>query len=203
MEKWFIESKRAGIIKKLLYSLLQLKFKFSSWHIVPINQRPYALEIYMTLNSDMKRFKLPYAPIVEVGCGLGDIIGSLKWKCGKIGFDLSSNVLKGAKLLHPNVKFYKGTFENINCQNISCLIMVNFIHVISPDKLKKDIGQVLNKSKVEMFVFDTFRDNKGTEYVYSHDGNYLFDGKYKLIKRSRGFMAAHGAKRYIEYWKMK
>ena len=81
--------------------------------------------------------------------------------------------------------------------------MVNFIHVIPPDKLKKSIEQILDKNKVEMFVLDTFRNNEGTEYIYSHDGNYLFNGRYKRIKRSKEFIVAHGAKRYIEYWKIK
>lgn len=203
MEEWLVESKYAGILKKLLYQLLRLTFKFSSWHIVPINERPYALEVYRTLNHYVEKFKLPYAPIVEVGCGLGDIIGSLRWKYGRIGFDRCPKVLKAARLLHPKIIFYEGTFKDVNCRKIRCLIMINFIHIIPPDKLKKDIENLLNKSQIEMFVLDTFRENMGTEYRYSHDGNYLFDGKYKLIKRSKGFLAAHGAKRYIEYWQVK
>lgn len=203
MKKWLIESKCAGVIKKYVYSFLCLWFKFSSWHVVPMNQRPYALEIYRTLNNYIEKFEFPYSPMVEVGCGLGDIIGSLRWEYGKIGYDLSLNVLKGARLLHPDVIFHQGTFSNVNCKKIRCLIMVNLIHVIPPDKLKKSIEQILDKSKVEMFVLDTFRDNEGTEYIYSHDGNYLFDGKYKRIKCSNAFLAAHSAKRYIEYWKIK
>ena len=203
MSEWLIESRCAGTIKRILYSLLRLLFKFGSWHVVPINQRPYALEIYRTLNNYIEKIKLHYVPIVEVGCGLGDIIGSLRWKYGKIGYDLSLNVLKGAELLHPDVIFHQGTFENVNCKNIRYLIMVNFIHVIPPDKLKKSIEQILDKNKVEMFVLDTFRNNEGTEYIYSHDGNYLFNGRYKRIKRSKEFIVAHGAKRYIEYWKIK
>ena len=203
MERWLMESEYAGIAKKKLYKILRSRFEFSEWHIVPINERPYALEVYKTLNHYIDRFDFPYAPIVEVGCGLGDIISSLKWTYGKIGFDRCSKVLKAARLVHPNVIFYQGTFRDVNYREISCLIMINFIHTIPTDKLKEDINRILNKSKVEMFVLDTFRNNKGTEYTYSHDGNYLFDGKYKLIKRSKGFIAAHNAKRFIEYWKIK
>lgn len=203
MEKWLVESKCAGIIKKFLYRLLQVGFKFSSWHIVPINERPYALEVYKTLNNYIEKFELPHAPIVEVGCGLGDVIDSLKWKYGKIGFDRCPKVIRAARLTHLKTIFHKGTFKDVNCCEICCLLMINFIHIIPPVQLKEEIEHVLNKNRVEMFVLDTFRDNMGTEYCYSHDGNYLFDGKYKLIKRSRSFMAAHGAKRYIEYWRIK
>lgn len=204
MGRWFIESKSAGILKKLLYELLQYCFKFSKWHIMPINRRPYALEIYRTLSHYINKPGIFHnALIIEVGCGLGDIIGSLTWDYGKIGFDLSANVLKAARLIHPTVVFRKGTFNNIHYGNVSCLIMINFIHAISYEDLKKYIDEVLDKNKVEMFVLDTFRNNAGTEYTYSHDGNFLFDGKYKLYKRSQGFSASNGAKRYIEYWKAK
>lgn len=203
MRKWLVTSKYAGTIKMLLYRLFRFIFKFSSWHIVPINKRPYALEIYRTLDNYIKKYDLPHAPIIEVGCGLGDIINSLNWEYGKIGFDRCPKVLKAARLVHPKIVFYEGSFSDVNCSEIKCLLMINFIHTIPPYKLKKDIEQILSKSKVKMFVLDTFRNNMGTEYNYSHDGTYLFDGEYKLIKRSNGFMAAHGAKRYIEYWEIK
>lgn len=203
MEEWWIEGRCAGTIKKLLYRLLRFGFKFSVWHIVPINERPYALEVYKTLNTYIEKFEWPHMPIVEVGCGLGDIIGSLKWTYGKIGLDRCPKVLRAARLLHPDIAFYEGSFKNVRCRKISCFIMINFIHIIPPDKLKEDIERILGSSKVEMFVYDTFRENMGTEYRYSHDGNYLFGGKYKLIKRSKGFIAAHNAKRYIEYWQVK
>lgn len=203
MGEWLVTSKSAGTIKKYLYWLLQFRYKFSPWHIVPINERPYALEVYRTLNNYIEKHDFPHAPIVEVGCGLGDIIGNLKWTYGRIGFDRCPEVLKAARLVHSKVIFCKGSFGDVNCHEIKCLIMINFIHVIPPYKLKEDIDQILSKCRVEMFVLDTFRSNIGTEYSYSHDGKYLFDGKYKLIKRSRGFMAAHGAKRYIEYWQIK
>lgn len=204
MERWFVESKFAGIIKKVLYQLMQYRFKFSMWHIMPINERPYALEVYRTLNHYINKPGIFHnEPMVEVGCGLGDIIGSLRWRHGKIGLDLSANALEAARLIHPTVIFRKGTFNDIHCKNISCLIMINFVHAISYDELKKYIDEVLEKNRVEMFVLDTFRNNKKTEYKYSHDGNFLFSGKYKLFKRSQGFMASNGAKRYIEYWKVK
>lgn len=43
--------------------------------------------------------------IVEVGCGLGDIISNIrmlsKRKCEKIGIDREKNVLKAAEIFHP------------------------------------------------------------------------------------------------------
>ncbi len=201
IKQWWIESKKAGIIKKKIYRILQQYYDFGTWHVEPINNRPYGLEIVRMLNKliDKKRFN-QCMPIVEIGCGLGDIIGSLKWKYKKIGYDISTEVLRGGALLHPSVKFRKGTFADIDCGNINCLIMVGFIHMIPCDKLKNEIDNMLKKNRVKMFVLDTFTNNEGTEYVYSHNGKYLFDGRYKLIRKSEGIPCAHGAKRYIEYW---
>lgn len=200
---WWIESKTAGRIKKKIYQMLQRYCGFGTWHVGPINNRPYGLEVVRTLNKliDGNKFNR-HLPFVEVGCGLGDIIGSLKWKYGKLGYDISEDVLKGGMILHPTVKFHKGTFNDIDCGAINCLIMVDFIHMIPYDRLKSEIDIVLKNNRVKMFVLDTFTDNEGTEYVYSHNGENLFNGRYKLARRSAGIPCAHGVKRYIEYWRI-
>lgn len=201
VRRWWIESKTAGKIKKKTYQLLQSYYGFGTWHVMPINNNPYGLEVVRTLNKliDRNKFKQHF-PFVEVGCGLGNIIGSLKWKYGKFGYDISTDVLKGGAVVHPSVKFYKGTFDDIDFGEINCVIMVGFIHLIPYDKLKKEIDIVLKKNRVKMFVMDTFTDNEGTDYVYSHNGEYLFGERYRLARRSEGFPCMHGAKRYIEYW---
>lgn len=204
IRQWWTESQKAGAIKTKIYEILQRHYNFSTWHMEPVNNRPYGLEIVRMLNKqiDKNRFH-PYMPFVEVGCGLGDIIGSLKWKYEKVGYDISAEVLKGGAFLHPRVRFCKGTFDDIACGDINCLIMVNFIHLIPCDRLKSEIDAVLKKNRVKMFVLDSFKNNEGTEYVYSHNGEYLFGGKYKLVRRSKGFVCAHGAQRYIEYWQLR
>lgn len=198
-----MESRKAGKIKKKIYQLLQRYYNFGTWHITPINDRPYALEIVRTLNRLIGRNKFSKSmPFVEVGCGLGEIIGSLRWKYQRTGYDISAEALYAGSLLYPKVQFCKGSFSDIAHGEINCLIMINFIHMIPHDRLKKEIDAVLKKNRVRMFVLDTFSENEGTEYEYSHDGKYLFDGKYKLARRSEGIACAHGAKRYIEYWRI-
>lgn len=78
--------------------------------------------------------------------------------------------------------------------------MVGFIHVISYEELKVEIDEMMKKNNVRLFVIDTFRRNENTEYKYSHNGDELFGGKYRMIKKSRGFVAANNARRYIECW---
>lgn len=203
MRQWWIESKKAGRIKKRIYRMLQRYYNFGSWHLTPINDRPYGLEVVRTLNKLISKNKFPqYMPFVEVGCGLGEIIGGVNWRYGKIGYDISAETLKAGAFLCPKVIFRKGSFADIDCGDINCLIMLNFIHMISYEKLKKEMDTVLEKNRVKLFVLDTFTNNEGTEYVYSHNGENLFGGRYKLARRSNGIPCAHGAKRYIEYWQI-
>ena len=48
--------------------------------------------------------------ILEIGCGLGDMIGFLNFK-DKIGIDISSNAINNAKNLFPNTQFYVGDYN--------------------------------------------------------------------------------------------
>lgn len=202
IEKWWISDKAAGIIKKKFYTILQKKYGFADWHLEPINFRPYAQEVVSGIGRYINKQEIK--SVVEVGCGLGDIIGNIKTvsdkKCEKIGIDMEENVLKGARFLHPSTTFLQGSFDNVRDWDGVCLIMVNFIHGIPYDVLQQEVYGLLKSNHINMFVIDTFCNNKGTEYVYSHKGMELFLGRYKLLKRSAGFPCAHGARRYIEYW---
>lgn len=204
--RWWNESKQAGKIKEKIYRTLQRVYVFGSWHLTPVNYRPYGQEVVCMVNRLIEKKKLECnKPIVEVGCGLGDIIGGLSCsiKQKRIGYDISIEVLRAAKLLHPKIKFQEGTFKNVECGDISCFIMIDFIHTIPYEKLKSAIDEVLKNNRVDMFVLDTFVNNEGTEYTYSHSGKYLFGKNYRLARKSPAFPCAHGATRYVEYWKIR
>lgn len=187
-----------GIQKRKCLTLLQRRYRFQDWNLSPINERPYAREIVRFMQRYGKENKI--RTIVEIGCGMGSIIGNIENCRTRIGIDADSKSISVARKLHPFVKFYKGSFDSVSVGKIDCLIMVNFIHQISEDILADRVQALLKKSQVELVVFDTFENNQGTEYLYSHRGEYLLQGKYRLLRRSRGFSAAHGARRYIEYW---
>lgn len=198
---YFVESRIIGIIKERLYQQLRKHIAFDAWHITPINFRPYAIELVSAVNHCMDHREMEKYPIVEVGCGMGDILAAIHWRWGKIGFDMSEAVIKAGKLVHPSVRFYQGSFEDVQVGNISCLIMVNFIHGIHPELLKRSVQTVLAKNRIEMVVIDTMQRIKYSDYFYSHNGEMLFGEKYKMVWRSQAFTGAQGAKRYIEFWK--
>lgn len=195
MIKKYYTSKKVGKLKRKIFKLLQKLYGFNEWHIEPVNFRPYALSIINNLSKNKNNL-----PIVELGCGLGEIIGAIDKRNEKYGYDISNSVLKVAKILQPKVEFKNGSFQNVEIGKIGCFIMVNFIHCINPKELKENINSILKENDVEMFVIDVIRNSTRSMYKYEHDGNYLFDKKYFLQKRSKGFQAAGGARRYIEYW---
>jgi len=196
MIKKYHTDNKIGLLKRKIFKILQEIYGFDIWHIEPVNFRPYAISIINTLSKKINND----FPIVELGCGLGEIIGAIDIKNKKYGYDLSASVLKASQILHPNIKFTNGSFQDIEIGNIGCFIMVNFIHGIKPDDLKEQVDKLIIKNDIDMFVIDVIRNSTRSTYKYEHQGDYLFGEKYCLYKRSKGFQAAGGARRYIEYW---
>lgn len=202
LRKWWISDHIVGECKQRIYTMLQKIYLFDVWHLGPINYKPYAWDIVFTAEKYIDEHGIQY--VVEIGCGLGDVISNIKpvlnRKCKKIGIDRESSVIKAAKLLHPSITFLHGSFSRCRNKARVCLIMVNFIHMIPEEELKKEMKRLLSRNNVDLVILDTFSRNKNTEYFYSHSGEELFDGKYTCIRKSKAFPAAHSAKRYIEYW---
>lgn len=188
-------------MRKIKIYLLKRLLKLNSWQTSLLSERPYALEIVRGLSYFMQEHK--ELKIVEVGVGIGEIIANVSRsnkKAKRRGYDINqSNVIAG-KIMNPNVDFKVGTFADVSDGNIDVLIMVNFIHAIEPNSLRNQVKILLENNQVQMFVIDTFINNNNTEYRYSHCGGNLFGEDYILKKRSKGFDAANGARRYIEYW---
>lgn len=202
LRKWWMSDYLVGNCKQKFHAILQKIYAFDEWHLGSINFKPYAREVVLTIEKYMGKKKIRF--IIEIGCGLGDVIGNIKTasnrKCKKIGIDRDDNVIKAAKLLHPSITFLQGSFDRCRNKDGVCLIMINFIHRIPKEELKEEMKSLLLANKVDLVVIDTFSRNENTEYLYSHCGEELFDGKYRRIRKSKAFSAAHGAKRYIEYW---
>lgn len=176
---------------------LQQKYGFNDWHLSPLFEREYARYIVRLVNAGGG-----VDTIVDVGCGLGEIVGNIQAR-SRYGFDINENNIRAAGELYPGVNFRNGSFQDIHVGGIDVLCMVNFTFVIPLDELKKQIDLLRKNNTISVFVIDTFLFNDNTEYIFSHDGNYLFSNDYRLLKRSRPFYHAGKAGkaiRYIEFW---
>lgn len=156
--------------------MLQKYFLFDSWHVNSnFYCRLYKEDIINSVNL------LKPNSVVEIGCGLGDIISRINCK-KKTGYDIDLRVLKAATILNPNVVYKCGSFSDIQKTQTDVLIIFNWIHNISPVILKDLMLDVI--PYFNYIVLDQIHDNQDG-YKYSHDFiwmNEIFDIYQKLNK---------------------
>jgi len=164
---------------RYLYNLyLVKKYDLKSWHRNPIYWMSYRLEATKQINNIIEQGKKESLTIVEIGCGLGEILREVK-KYNKnknlniYGFDIDKKVIDVAKKLGKEINFKVGTFDsviNIPEKTIDILIMISFLHCLS----KKDIIK----------YFNTLMKNKYIRYIVLDERNHNFDkilNNYNLI----------------------
>lgn len=196
----YYKSKVLGLFKKIfIYWPLQKIYGFNSWHMIPICQKHYAIEIISKTEEIMRENNFP---VVEIGCGRGDIIGNIRYN-QKFGIDLSPEVLKVARLFHHDTEFIAGGFDKIEFGEISCLIMVNFIHGISPSEMRENMKSIFAKNNVKFVCFDVITDKERSEYKYTHSGREMLGEDYESFYVGRKYRAANFASRHIEFWRKK
>lgn len=122
------------------------------WHMIPKYKKPYVKDIISFV------LKLPIKPdesIVECGCGLCDILGSNQLKkYRRYGFDLDENVIYVDQKEFPDIEFTIGSFDKIQHMNISVLIAINFLHILSRDEVHAAFQEVLTKNRIQYVILD-------------------------------------------------
>lgn len=152
-------------LKKFIRIFLRLLFKFERWHTSPLENREYAMDIIKLVNKNETK-----NVVLEIGCGLGDIIGSLDFK-NRLFYDYSENALNAAKFmqLFSNLKnkpkdFYEvfDIFSDKVDESIECnvVIMVNWIHAYDSSLLAPKIDNLIknNMHSKGLLVFDIISD---------------------------------------------
>ncbi|HHT9107469.1 MAG TPA: hypothetical protein ACFYEF_03025 [Candidatus Wunengus sp. YC63] len=166
-----------NFIHRVFRLLLRFFFRFDKWHLSTLYDRKYAQDIITYLNShdDINR-----KSAIEIGCGLGDIIGNLKYN-KRLGLDSDKNVLKAAIFLSKITFDFKIHFQHFLFPTSTlsgkhdAIIMVNWIHHVSPAVLKNNINIYYNKhlnTKGEIII-DTVQSR---HYEYNHSIDYLTEG---------------------------
>lgn len=194
------ESPMIGYISRLHRDKLRKKYNFEEWHCYPLYEKKYILECIKLFDKNRLNTK---GQLVEVGCGLGDIINNINWKGKKIGYDISEEVIAAANNRFTRTRFKVGSFNEIKEKNIECLIMINFIHGMDQDELKECIRKISNNKNVKYIMMDHMDRIRYSEYENACSGDYILGGKYELIDKSETVHASHGALRCIELWNLK
>ena len=135
VDKWHVYLARRAYT---YYIKILIKiFHFDMWHIVPLYKKLYAVDIVRYLNNSVQRNTL-----VEIGCGLGDILRNVKYK-SREGYDSSIDVLRAARFI-SRLSFKSGIVykifdfevDDLN-KSYDAIILVNWIHNVEPEVLLK------------------------------------------------------------------
>jgi SAM-dependent methyltransferase len=153
--------------------ILKSIFQFDEWHLMSAAERKYVAEIIAFLNSLPKSKR---DSVVEIGCGLGDIIRNLRFK-KKFGYDGEEKVIKAASLVSAlsfdKTRFFPFVFPfSVLKGKWNVIVLVNWIHHIEPSVLKENIQTYFSENLLSggCVVVDTVQ---ASNYKYNHDISFL------------------------------
>lgn len=177
---------------------LQKIIGFDEWHLNNLNERFYAVPTINRINELIRNGKIGPGTILEIGCGLGDIISSIQWH-DRMGYDIDKKAIIAARILHPRTPFRVGSFDTISKKKISVLLALNFLHRIDDENCYQYFSQLFNQNEVDFVVVDAVQS---PPYQYVHDYENLL-GKlgYVLEHKSRGYAAWGRSIRKILYFR--
>jgi hypothetical protein len=146
------------------------------WHIKNnIYCRPYKWKVVEVANS------LNPNCVVEIGCGLGEIISRVKAQ-HRIGIDIDKACIYLANKLNKGPVYIEGGFDGVltlQAKEIDLLIMVNFIHGIPMDTLSFYVNQILDSKICKYIITDRYREDYPDRGVV-HDLS-KYDKRIKLL----------------------
>lgn len=182
---------------KKVRKIIQKLFALEEWHITPFNEKIYAIEIVQYINWLLSRYPiLRNYKIVEIGCGLGDIISNIRiCNKNKMGIDVESNAIKVAHIMHPFIEFDIGSFDNVENEKIGVLIAVNFLHLLDEQTVLNIFFNVTRRNRIKYIIVDKVQK---PAYKYEHDYNAIMQRcGYKLYHKSRRYEAYKNSSRWI------
>lgn len=158
-------------VARLWLGVLQRVFQFDAWHSSsPYSCRPYKRVVVGIVNS------LRPNSVVEVGCGLGEIL-SRTCARQRFGFDSDAAVVRAARFLHPRgTKWLAADASAVpellpRGQGIDCLIMINWIHNLRPERLAECVLPLL--PRVRYLLLDAIDHDAPPSYRFRHDFGFL------------------------------
>ncbi len=176
---------------------LQKMIGFDKWHLNSLNERFYALPTINRINEILQK-ENPAGTVIEVGCGLGDIISAIHRR-ERMGYDIDKRAVRGARILHPLTRFRTGSFDAVRDKKIAVLIALNFLHRIDDKECSQYFRDLLCYNEVDRIVVDAVQS---PPYQYAHDYEKLLgDLGYTLEYKSRGYAAYRHSIRKILYFR--
>lgn len=146
--------------------LLERYFKFDSWH----SSAPFSSRLYKKTVVNLANGLSPDS-VVEIGSGLGELLFRIKAR-KRYGYDIDLGVIRAARFLYgKDISFYHGDATQVHQDNIDLLLMINWIHNLSPQKLEEILLSLA--PRVKYMLLDAIDDDGPDSYRYKHDFNFL------------------------------
>lgn len=162
-------------IARLPRFVLAGMFGLEKWHTNHPAEKKYPVDISKFLNNTNE---INRGSVVEIGCGIGDIIRFIHYK-NRIGYDQARKTIDACRFINKitfnDITYGVFDFPETELQGrYDAIIMVNWIHCIQPDLLKKYIARYFtdNLETNGYFILDTVQ---APDYKYNHDIKYLTD----------------------------
>lgn len=105
----------------------------------------------------IRSFKsLPFnSKILEIGCGMGDMIGPLKFK-HKVGTDISKEAVKKAKMLFPDCNFVFGDANKrleFNNGEFDGIILADVLeHIENDSTFLREVSRIVKKGGIVLII---------------------------------------------------
>lgn len=172
---WLGAARRAGAAATLfgLWELqrnrsLQRRFDFDPWHVRGnYYWTPYKAIVVESINA------LRPQTVIEVGCGLGDIICRVEAEF-LLGVDISAQVTAAARKRHPNVRFSVGNLRELpqilrlyGIREVDVLVMVNWLHMLPTREVESALLSIIEDVRVRHLVWDAISTNR-SDYLHRH-----------------------------------
>jgi 2-polyprenyl-3-methyl-5-hydroxy-6-metoxy-1,4-benzoquinol methylase len=153
-------------------------YRFDVWHVA----NGYCCRSYKKTLVE-KIDELGPRVVVEVGCGLGDIVRNVRSPV-RIACDIDPRVIKAARVraLFRGVQFRTGGASAITESEIDVLIMINWIHSVPENALIALIEEFVGRA--EYLVLDAIDDDAAASYRFRHDLSFLA-GQATLVSSFR------------------
>jgi hypothetical protein len=164
-----------------MLSLLRIVFGFDKWHAAA----PYCCRAYKQAVVALANESRP-SVVVEVGCGLGDIISRVS-ASERVGIDSDRRVIRAARFMHRTGRWDQGSVDAVATavtpsRRIDCLIMVNWIHTLSPEELAAAILPLI--VRIRYLIVDAIDPDGPSSYRFKHDFSFLA-GRARQVKSIR------------------
>lgn len=177
-----------GMIKRRKFQKMQQEYHFDEWHISPYELREYAQKVAEYIASRQAE------TVVDIGCGLGEILRHVGKDRKRIGFDLSQEVITAARTFGEDIEYHVGSFDSVEIPGcVDYLITLGFMHGSREDTWRDCYHKIAEKNDIRHFVVDTLPETENSHYL---DFTKILPANYKRIERMGPYLSG----RYIEIY---